>query len=35
MDTGGKGMGSPFSETHNSFFVHECVKITDFKFMAF
>lgn len=34
MDTSGKGMGSLFSETYNVFLVHECLKITDLKFMV-
>lgn len=34
MDTGGKGTGLLFNETHNVFLVHECLKITDFKFMV-
>jgi len=34
MDTSGKGMGSLSSEIHNIFLAHECLKITDFKFMV-
>lgn len=34
MDLVGKGTGSLFNETHTVFLVHECLKITDFKFMV-